>query len=828
MEPKYSVLLCNQDLAEYEEKIADWLHAGVKVIWFGMEKEVETLLKKHASFSRAFLLLAYTVTFDDAAVIVDGNDEDGFVSQVLTNGCRLFNSAQYLVEHCKDDRHIIVQASAGTGKTTVMIDRIMYLIHMIPDIHLYDIFMITFTNDATDQMNQRLQDALMERYYLTGNKRYLRWVEEQSQMNISTIHRFALFMLKEYGIGEGFTKLLSVRSFQYERKELIKDVIDGRINENISVRNQLGVPFYRANGMVSDFWNAFAKIGISHKDLEKMNWGNAIDAGSAPFQKTMSGIIKDLDEKYFDIKRKNEAISVDDIMRDLQEVLQSEELPNPDISMKYLFIDEFQDSDLSQIKVACMMVNLLHPYLFVVGDVKQSIYGFRGATDQAFSILKRDMEEMGIEEPVEYTLVNNYRTSASVLKGMEPYFSTWGRSGSLSYDKTVVPFNKDGGQLQMIHGKKKDELDEQIACIAEEALDELIEDVENGDEPPNEKTRVVMLVRYNRDLRRLAAILRKHKIPAVIRTDGSFYQSEAVRDFYIMVSSFMFSEEPKYIFNYLLTPYAGDIMPMNLNDMEWLHADYDNLIAYLDPYLEQTNWKKYHKDLRLRPVLAVLKEILDNESVVDQYIINLKTRLKAAGWEDDRCNAKAFSDAMQYQADLEKLMETIQKNLNGDKVSLYDVYNFLKLNIATNRTEAAAEVVKSSEQQQKLYKSILCMTVHKAKGLEFDTVILPFTNEIYKTWDQTEVVIDPVEQKVGWNYTGDKEKKDRITNYPAMGNSLYKELKRKNIDGICKEEARILYVAMTRTIRNLICIVPNAKDNTWASLIEEVGGIKYE
>ena len=73
-----------------------------------------------------------------------------------------------------------------------------------------------------------------------------------------------------------------------------------------------------------------------------MNWGKPIDAGSEPFQNVMTGIIGDLDEGYFDIKRVNEAISIDDIMRDLQDVLQAEVLPNTDISMKYLFIDEVQ------------------------------------------------------------------------------------------------------------------------------------------------------------------------------------------------------------------------------------------------------------------------------------------------------------------------------------------------------------------------------------------------------------------------------------------------------------------------------------------------------
>lgn len=823
MEPKYSILLCNQTLAEYEDKIKYWLSSGIKVLWFSKdETEISTIKDTFKPFAKAFLLLAYVTTVDDEVVIIDGS-ESSFVEEVLAEDCPLFNSAQYLVEHCKASEHIIVQASAGTGKTTVMIDRIMYLMHTNPDLHMSEIYMITFTNDAADQMNRRLQDTLMLRYKLTRQQKYLRWVEEQSQMNISTIHSFAYLMLKEYGIGESFTKNLSIRSFQYEKKELIKDTIDAKIDENKAIRNQLGVPFYRANSIVNDFWTRFSKLGISHRDIGEMNWGKPIDAGSEPFQNVMTGIIGDLDEGYFDIKRVNEAISIDDIMRDLQDVLQAEVLPNTDISMKYLFIDEFQDSDLSQIKVACLFVKLLSAVLFVVGDVKQSIYRFRGATDKAFTVLRNDLKEMNIKAAKEFTLVNNYRTAADVMNRMDKYFRVWGKIGQLQYDKPVVPFNQEPGRMEMLHGATKEEAEIQIARVASKELDALIERVEEDGLKVNEKTRVVMLTRSNTELSQLASILRRNKIPASIKRDGSFYASEAVRDFYIMVSSFLFCDEPKYVFNYLLTPYAGEIDPMNINDMEWLHGDYDNLISYLDRYLDQTTWKKYHKELRLRPVLSVFKDILDNVSVIDNFILNSKARKRAEGWEEARCNAATLTEARQYQANLEKLLEIMQRNLGGDKVSIYDVYNFLKLNIATNRSEGEASVESTDD-----YTSVLCMTVHKSKGLEFDTVIIPYTNRTFPTWVSTEILIDPVQKKVGWNYTGDGEKKNKRWKYPAMKNDLYDQMKEEDAAAAIQEETRILYVAMTRAINNLICIVPDAKnDRTWAHLIEEVG-VDYE
>ena len=51
----------------------------------------------------------------------------------------------------------------------------------------------------------------------------------------------------------------------------------------------------------------------------------------------------------------------------------------------------------------------------------------------------------------------------------------------------------------------------------------------------------------------------------------------------------MFPDEPKYIFNFLLTPYAGNMDPMNVNAMEMLHGDYENLVDYLNHFLDQTN-----------------------------------------------------------------------------------------------------------------------------------------------------------------------------------------------------------------------------------------------
>ena len=198
MQPQYSVLFCNQDLGSNYDNIKIWLNQGIKVFWFGKTNEVQKLKADFSPFVSALFLQCYVVNMSERAIIVDGQNSESVIN-ILEKQRPEFNAAQYLVEHCKADQHIIVEASAGTGKTTVMIDRILYLLHTIEDLKPADIYMITFTNDATNQMNERLQKMLLKKYQLTGNIRYLKWLEEQSQMNISTIHSFAYMLLKEYG-----------------------------------------------------------------------------------------------------------------------------------------------------------------------------------------------------------------------------------------------------------------------------------------------------------------------------------------------------------------------------------------------------------------------------------------------------------------------------------------------------------------------------------------------------------------------------------------------------------------------------------------------------
>ena len=100
MDSKYSILLCNQNLTEYENRISKWISLGTRVLWLGKEEEVTLLKDKYSEFAKAFLLQAYATQITEQGICVDGEGEQVLFDK-MAEDCPMFNSAQYQVEHCK-------------------------------------------------------------------------------------------------------------------------------------------------------------------------------------------------------------------------------------------------------------------------------------------------------------------------------------------------------------------------------------------------------------------------------------------------------------------------------------------------------------------------------------------------------------------------------------------------------------------------------------------------------------------------------------------------------------------------------------------------------
>lgn len=817
MKPKYSILYFKEALDNHYKEIKQFLSEGIKVFWFGTEAECEKLRADFAPFTKVFFLQIFSVnkvTGSDSfahQTIVDG---EGITEDVkkktlfswLEENIPAFNAAQFRVEHCAADANIVVKASAGTGKTTVMIDRILYLMHTVSELDMSEIYMITFTNEATNQMNDRLQEMLLKKYALTKNKRYLTWLEQQSQMHISTIDSLAYDLFRRYGTSVGFGRDLSIRPLEKERKDTFKDLLSDQLNDKQSIDSQIGVSYSEAGRLIDEYWKELTKKGYTISEILNKDWGNVEDNSTVVnFQRIMKDVLREFEEKYRQLKLNENAISINDLFFDFGHYLLENKLTCDGLDMKYLFVDEFQDTDVTQICTFAELIQSIGANLFVVGDVKQSIYAFKGATDEAFDILEDKMQG----QLHYFSLRNNYRTCANIMKAMEEYFIAWSQQGLLRYEEPVRPFNQDVGTIEMEYIANKNEVPTQIMQVINRALNELELEVKSGRKKVNEKTKVAVLVRGNKKAAEIAALCRKQGKTVVLNSDRPFFLSQAVRDFYAMISSYIFMDQPVYMYNYLMTPYAAYDGVISVNEMEVLQGDKENLMEYLNQFSRNTNWYKYQREFRLRPVLAVLKDIVENENIIDNYIAMDKVHMYGNDWTEAKKNRQALIDAKSYQLNLDKLMELIQQRMDGEFITLYDLYAYLTLMIATNREEMEPDIDMEED-----YLSVYIMTVHKSKGLEYDTVIMPAMNHNLEMNKRTTILAN--DKKVGWYY------KRNPSNH--ISSAWFEELYEEEVEKGMAEETRMLYVAMTRAVNKLVMIV-NDWDNyiSWSTLIRRVG-----
>ena len=186
-----------------------------------------------------------------------------------------------------------------------------------------------------------------------------------------------------------------------------------------------------------------------------------------------------------------------------------------------------------------------------------------------------------------------------------------------------------------------------------------------------------------------------------------------------------------------------------------------------------------------------------------------KVKLYGNEWSEAKKNRQALIDAKMYQKNLDKLLEMIQQRMDGEFATLYDLYIYLTLMIATNRDEMEPDVEMADD-----YTSVYIMTVHKSKGLEYDTVIMPAMGHSLVPRERTSILLG--KEKAAWTFEPGKSTQMKSRWYEE----LQKEMARKGL----AEETRMLYVAMTRAVNRLILLVNERQTyESWSSLIGKVG-----
>lgn len=812
-EPKHSLLaVYNQtDIETNTYSLATLLKKGVKVLLFTDAAATQipislTAFQSNRMFQQ-FKVPPSTSSRLSGMFIVDGKiqeDQRLFFTQ-LAQECPEFNEEQYVVEHASPESHLCVEAGAGTGKTTVMIDRILFLIHKA-SIPVSEMTMITFTREAAQNMFHKLRRAFFQRYQATGAVQYLQMMEELRFMRISTIHSFARQLIRELGSELGYGQNVQIRSFRTERKQIIENQLDAKARQWLDHHTVMDkfkdIPLYKMISITDSFWTELERKGLTREETARIAWGEA-KGDSADLHDLFIDLFAKCEDEFHQLKTDTNAVSLSDLTRQVELVSRREEaFINTAKRISYLFIDEFQDTDDSQIKLAARLVKALKLKLFVVGDIKQSIYRFRGADYTAFDNLRRLMEEQN-ETLQPFSLRKNYRSAVSILNDMDRHFSAWGRAEYLTYrnsDRLVGmrESSEAAVQIHQVDFKRYNEDQRQYTI-------NLIRRAKESITCPN-KDKIALLVRTNAQAGRLKAWCDEAEINTHLEIGGMFFSSRAIQDFAYLIDALLFVKNPSALVNLLNSPYSKS--KVHWSSLVPFDGDEAKLLAFLSHMEPFAGWNNVQEKLRIQPVLSVIRSIMETAKPAmrfkqDQF--NLLEEQRPGNPENEE---EAITRAMQYQKNLNHLLELLYQQFSTDFLSLYSLHTWLHMNMAVNRDEDEPEL-----DEEEKGNRVRIITVHKSKGLEFHTVILPFTEQDFR-YERSELLLD--RRSGTWTAGWQIKESGRI-----FSSGPYTELTSDETTEVQREEARLLYVAMTRSEERL-WIVRNKKyssrDN-WSRLL---------
>lgn len=751
-----------------------------------------------------YVVEALTDMLEETATIYEGDcsfEEKQLLEKLAEKST--FNIQQYFIEHASPEKNILVRAGAGTGKTYSMVSRIAFLCNKYenPTVNLIeDVAMVTFTNDAADNMKNRLKQMFINYFVLTSNPKFLKYIEDTDFMCISTIHKFAREIIKEasmqMGLGENFT----ITSGDYIKEQIyekyLNDFIAKKEAENPNFINEIRLPLYQLRRMLIEFSNQLYNKSIDIKKIKAEELGQA--PGLLPFfnEIIMEVIITAEIEYEIRIQESNK-IDLRETMIILNDVVNQKDKEKTHLDYRYIFIDEFQDTDDTQIDSFLKIQQLIgeNCNLFVVGDLKQSIYRFRGATISAFKRLNASPDKWE-----EHTINTNYRTDSRLLEIMDEIFQVMGASDWLPYtfdaDHLVSNLSVGAKEEELFecvsfHGKNDEQFKVLLGLLKREK--EKIIELEKTRMLSKEEKTIAILVRENWQIETIIKGCKEldEEIEIETKVGGDLYQLDSTIDFCKLLMALTNPDDPVYLVNFIESNYVD--MPLWYQGLqnEEKNVQTEKLVEALDKYFMarmNKSWNGLVAYVQANPVLVVLKTIFETLQPWNQY--------------SDDIDKQRF-----YKSNYELLIEKIIKSYSVDYLTLTVIANSIQINILTKQQELARTVA-----EDETGIKFLCTTVHKAKGLEYGTVILPFTAQAIDNLKKANTDVNYSNSKLAYSIKVDENKKDCNSNYDSQ-----EEIGQR----IC-EEARILYVALTRAIRNCIWMKDADKKSnmSWSRFLE--------
>lgn len=745
-----------------------------------------------------------------------------------------FNSEQYFVEHADPEKNVVIRAGAGTGKTYTMVSRIGFICYtQSPNLqNMADrIVMITFTNEAADQMKEKLKSYFENCYLLTSQVDYLTMISHIDHMQISTIHSYAKKVIAQLGTEFGYGIDISITSSEFHRRRKISDLLDSYIEQKkkecgLGYAERLGMPIYAIRESILDFIGKLHNKSVDIASITPQNFGSILpDDSRHELHQLLADIIPAVEIEYANELLDNNQIHLSSMMSLLNRFICNPDSKSRICELKkeknvrqFMFVDEFQDTDDTQIEILMTLANFLDYKLFVVGDIKQCIYRFRGAKEKAFDQLHIDDHP---DEWLQFSLQRNYRTDTALLDLYHRSFEAWGNRDDelLSYKSTDRLLGTRHYNSYLVGKEDKfykrlpiqsEEL--RIPALANEIrrIQRRIEyEIQQGMKLSEKEKSIAILVRENWQADLVRSECARLGISVQTSTGGDLYMSQPALDMMTLVNALVHFDEADYLYNLVTSNFFNiDIPKSNLYEIRmkfrsegWCTQENEReqstyIIHLMNLSLANTNskentWEYIIHSLRTKPILQAVREIYSTLEPWKNY-----------STEPEKQHY--------YQLNVDLLFEQLINACNIDRLTINTLQEHL-YNCIVSKVSVDSRTAPSDKNDV----PIQCITVHKSKGLEFGHVILPYCSASISHIKKSQLHVSATKKdgqlQIGYSMN--------MGEFQAPIQNDYYDITMEKAEK-SREETRILYVAMTRAIRSFSWIELQGKNTlSWQTLI---------
>jgi len=553
---------------------------------------------------------------------------------------------------------LMIIAGAGSGKTRVLTYRIAYLIEQ--GIDPFNILSLTFTNKAAREMRNRIEKV-------AGTNARNLWM--------GTFHSVFARILRSEAEKIGYTSNFTIYDTD-DCKSLLKTIVS---------EMQLDDKIYKPNTVLGRISSAKNKL-ISPKEYINNPILRADDESA--MRPKLGEIYKIYQERCF----KAGAMDFDDLLfntnilfRDHLDVLNKYQN-----RFKYVMVDEFQDTNLSQYLITRKLA-ARHQNICVVGDDAQSIYAFRGADIQNILNFEKDYPDLKVVK-----LEENYRSTQMIVKAANSIIS----HNKAQLRKNVFTSNEDGALITLLKAGSDNEEGKLVAhSIFEEKTQKQL--VYNN---------FAILYRTNSQSRAMEEALRRLSIPYRIVGGLSFYQRKEVKD---LISYLRYS--------------------MNHNDEEALKR----IINYPKRGIGDTTIAKISvfaadQGVDLWDVISNINKFMSGRTadLIDQFAIIIKSFkliietkdafeaashiAKVSGILKELYDDKTVEGLARYE-NLQALLNAIKEYVDSEENEDKSLGAFL---------QEIALVTDARDDKDADDDKVTMMTIHSSKGLEFKNVYI--------------------------------------------------------------------------------------------------------